>query len=83
MSWQQWGRLTLVLSKSINDQVSYCHPGEGEGVYIVEWPEGFFTMAAVGTNNVGSIKDFHDPVRYCRLLVNVIVIRTTPYRLHE
>ena len=34
-------------------------------VYIGEWPEGFFAMAAVGATNVGSIKVFHDQVRYC------------------
>ena len=33
-------------------------------VYIGEWPEGFFAMAAVGATNVGSIKVFHDKVRY-------------------
>ena len=31
-------------------------------VYIGEWPEGFFAMAAVGATNVGSIKVFHDQV---------------------
>ena len=31
-------------------------------VYIGQWPEGFFAMAAVGATNVGSIKVYHDKV---------------------
>ena len=31
-------------------------------VYIGSWEHGFFSMAAVGATNVGSIKIYEDPV---------------------
>lgn len=38
-------------------------------VYIGSWEHGFFSMAAVGATNVGSIKVYEDPVSTCLTFV--------------